>query len=347
MQTRRGKRYLRPPEQVFHDNEYAGRFIAILEQCTWTSSRRGSSRLGGVTNHADIREEHGLAIEKYTSERFASSRAGTDNTNQFYSLKGYPAKAKTAAGLDYGGMRFKQEFSEFIERYGFTDLYASSFYDFPTEEERWAYWAKHIDFARFAPPAMELYRNLFRLVDGKEYFVITTNVNGQFRKAGFASDRLFEVQGDYACLQCACGCHSERYDDKELVQQMLDSIHDSCISSSLVPHCPVCGGCMNVNLRKDSYFVEDAAWHLQADRYTRFLKKAYCGRCVLLELGVGYNTPSIIRFPFEQMASANSGMTLIRLNRNFPERQMRGKGQFVGMNESIVRIIQDLNIPCD
>ena len=260
-----------------------------------------------------------------------------------YVLIGAGAGLSAAAGLDYGGMRFKREFSEFIERYGFTDLYTSSFYDFPTEEERWAYWAKHIDFARFAPPAMELYRDIFRLVDGKEYFVITTNVDGQFRKAGFASNRLFEVQGDYAYLQCACGCHPERYDDKKLVKQMLGSIHDGRIPSSLVPHCPVCGGSMDVNLRKDSYFVEDAAWHLQAHRYTQFLKKAYRRRCVLLEVGVGYNTPGIIRFPFEQMASANSGMTLIRLNRDFPERQMKGKGQFVGMDENVIKIIQDLN----
>ena len=274
-------------------------------------------------------------------ERIAAARKAMAAAD--YVLIGAGAGLSAAAGLDYGGIRFKREFSEFIERYGFTDLYTSSFYDFPTEEERWAYWAKHIDFARFAPPAMELYRDIFRLVDGKEYFVITTNVDGQFRKGGFASDRLFEVQGDYAYLQCACGCHPERYDDKELVKQMLGSIHDGRIPSSLVPHCPVCGGSMDVNLRKDNYFVEDAAWHLQADRYTQFLKKAYRGRCVLLELGVGYNTPGIIRFPFEQMASANSGMTLIRLNRDFPQRQMKGKGQFVGMDEDMTGIIRVLN----
>lgn len=274
-------------------------------------------------------------------ERIAAARKALAKAD--YVLIGAGAGLSAAAGLDYGGIRFKREFSEFIERYGFTDLYTSSFYDFPTEEERWAYWAKHIDFARFAPPAMELYQDLFQLVDGKEYFVITTNVDGQFRKAEFASDRLFEVQGDYAYSQCACGCHPERYDDKELVKQMLGSIHDGRIPSPLVPHCPVCGGSMDVNLRKDGYFVEDAAWHLQADRYTRFLKKAYCGCCVLLELGVGYNTPGIIRFPFEQMASANSGMTLIRLNRDFPERQMRGKGQFVGMDEDMTGIIRALN----
>lgn len=274
-------------------------------------------------------------------ERIAAARKAMAAAD--YVLIGAGAGLSAAAGLDYGGMRFKRKFSKFIERYGFTDLYTSSFYDFPTEEERWAYWAKHIDFARFAPPAMELYRDIFRLVDGKEYFVITTNVDGQFRKAGFASDRLFEMQGDYAYLQCACGCHSKRYNDEKQVKQMLGSIHDGRIPSSLVPHCPVCGGSMDVNLRKNSYFVEDSAWHLQADRYTQFLKKAYCRRCVLLELGVGYNTPGIIRFPFEQMASANSGMTLIRLNRDFPERQMKGKGQFVGMDENVIKIIQDLN----
>lgn len=274
-------------------------------------------------------------------ERIAAARKAMAAAD--YVLIGAGAGLSAAAGLDYGGESFRREFAGFIERYGFTDLYTSSFYDFPTEEERWAYWAKHIDFARFAPPAMELYRELFRLVTDKDYFVITTNVDGQFRKAGFASGRLFEVQGDYAYLQCAHGCHSERYDDKELVKQMLGSIHDGRIPSSLVPHCPVCGGAMDVNLRKDNYFVEDAAWHLQAERYTQFLKKAYCGRCVLLELGVGYNTPGIIRFPFEQMASANSGMTLIRLNRDFPERQMKGKGQFVGINENIFNTIRNLN----
>lgn len=274
-------------------------------------------------------------------ERIAAARKAMAAAD--YVLIGAGAGLSAAAGLDYGGESFRREFAGFIERYGFTDLYTSSFYEFPTEEERWAYWAKHIDFARFAPPAMELYRELFQLVSDKDYFVITTNVDGQFRKAGFASDRLFEVQGDYAYLQCARGCHSKRYNDEKLVKQMLRSIHDGRIPSSLVPHCPVCGGSMDVNLRKDSHFVEDAAWHLQADRYTQFLKKTYRGSCVLLELGVGYNTPGIIRFPFEQMASANSDMTLIRLNRDFPERQLAGKGQFVGMDEDMTDIIRVLN----
>lgn len=263
-----------------------------------------------------------------------------------YILIGAGAGLSAAAGLDYGGAHFRQEFAEFVERYNFTDLYTSSFYEFPNEEERWAYWAKHIDFARFAPPAMELYKDLFKLVSGKNYFVITTNVDGQFHKAGFASERIFEVQGDYAYLQCASGCHTKLYFDEDLVRRMLASIHDGQIPSSLVPHCPVCGGAMDVNLRKDNYFVEDTKWHTQADRYSQFLKKAHRKRCVLLELGVGYNTPGIIRFPFEQMAARNQNTTLIRLNRDFPNKQMAGRGQFIGMSESIIKIMRDLKNQC-
>lgn len=279
------------------------------------------------------------AMDNYT-QRLSEARKALAEADHV--VVGAGSGLSTAAGLDYGGEHFKREFADFVDAYGFKDLYTSSFYEFPTEEERWAYWAKHIDFARFQPPAMELYRTLLHIVSGKEHFVITTNVDGQFRKAGFSPERLFEVQGDYAYLQCASACHSKLYYDEEPVRQMLDSMHDRQIPSSLVPRCPVCGGRMDVNLRKDDNFVEDAAWHLQAERYTRFLNQASRGRCVLLELGVGYNTPGIIRFPFERMASARSGMTLIRLNRDFPERQTAGKGRYVGMNENMADIIRAL-----
>lgn len=157
-------------------------------------------------------------------------------------LVGAGAGLSAAAGLEYGGTHFRQEFAGFVERYDFTDLYTSSFYEFPNEEERWAYWAKHINFARFAPPAMDLYGKILQLVSDTDYFVITTNVDGQFRKAGFASERVFEVQGDYAYLQCASGCHPRVYYNEELVGQMLASIRGRHIAPSLVPHCPVCGG---------------------------------------------------------------------------------------------------------
>lgn len=179
-------------------------------------------------------------------QRIADARKALAETDCV--LIGAGAGLSTAAGLDYGGACFKREFAEFIARYGFTDLYTSSFYNFQTEEERWAYWAKHIGFARFAPPAMKLYGDLFRLVSGKDYFVITTNVDGQFRKAGFAADRLFEVQGDYAYLQCAEACHDRLYYNEALVREMSRNTENCKIPSSLAPRCPVCGGAMEVNL---------------------------------------------------------------------------------------------------
>ena len=274
-------------------------------------------------------------------QRIADARKALAETDCV--LIGAGAGLSTAAGLDYGGACFKREFAEFIARYGFTDLYTSSFYNFQTEEERWAYWAKHIGFARFAPPAMKLYGDLFRLVSGKDYFVITTNVDGQFRKTGFAADRLFEVQGDYAYLQCAEACHDRLYYNEALVREMSRNTENCKIPSSLAPRCPVCGGAMEVNLRKDERFVEDAGWHARAERYERFLEERQNGRLVLLELGVGYNTPGIVRFPFERMTAENSDITLIRLNRDFPGRQTMGKGRFIGMNESMTDVIRDLN----
>lgn len=136
-------------------------------------------------------------------------------------LIGGGAGLSAAAGIDYNGENFRKSFAEYIARYGFTDLYTSSFYDFATEEELWAYWAKHIDFARFAPPAMPLYSDILRLVEKKNYFVVTTNVEAQFRKAGFDPNRLFEVQGDYAYLQCARKCHNQRYYSEIPIKQMV------------------------------------------------------------------------------------------------------------------------------
>ena len=259
-----------------------------------------------------------------------------------YVLVGAGSGLSDAAGLRFSGAAFREAFSEFVERYGFEDLYTSSFYAFGSEEERWAYWARHIHFARFVPPALALYKDLLRLVGDRDYFVITTNVDGQFRKAGFDTERLFEVQGDYAFLQCAHGCHEKRYYNEGLISEMLANTKDCRIPTDLVPHCPMCGDAMEPNLRKDAYFVEDEQWHGQAGRYEQFLTRAARHHCVFLELGVGYNTPSIIRFPFERMNARTSRNTLIRLNRDFPQRQMRGQGDFVGFSEDMAAVVTDL-----
>ena len=247
-------------------------------------------------------------------------------------LIGAGAGLSTAAGINYSGPDFEKAFADMIAHYGFTDLYTSSFYPFKSEEEKWAYWSRHIDYARFAPEGKPLYKHLLEMVQGKEYFVITTNVDGQFIKVGFEPDKVFEVQGDYGLMQCATACHSKRYINESLVKQMVAEQQDCRIPSSLVPRCPVCGGPMEINVRKDRYFVEDDRWHLQADRYYSFLEKSLGKRnLVLLEYGVGYNTPTIIRFHFERMAASYPDVTLIRINKDYRDCQTPEIRQFIGL----------------
>ena len=232
---------------------------------------------------------------------------------------GAGAGFSAAAGLTYSGERFTQRFQPFIQRYGMQDMYSAGFYPFETEEEKWAYWAEHIWANRFEPSALPLYQQLFALMKDKNYFVITTNVDSQFAKAGFDPDKLFEVQGNYGELQCAKPCHSQVYDNETLVQKWRSQQKNCQIPTALVPKCPVCGGKMAMHLRIDHRFVETEQWHIAQQRYATFAEQAMQGNTVYLELGIGFNTPSIIRYPFEQMTYRNPQATLIRLNRDHPE----------------------------
>ena len=257
---------------------------------------------------------------------------------------GAGAGLSAAAGLTYGGRRFAEHFADYRARYGLTDMYSSAFFPFPTEEERWAYWARHVLLNRYDTPTNGLYRELLELVRAKDYFVITTNVDGQFEQAGFDASRLFAVQGDYAYLQCATGCHDRLYPDKDLMRRMVRHTRDLRIPAALVPRGPVCGGRMEVHVRKDAYFVENEAWHAAYRRYRDFMERARAGRTLLLELGVGYNTPFIIRFPFERMAAQRPGMTLARLNRDHPEKQA-ATPRFIPFTEDLRRVLRDLRKP--
>ncbi len=230
---------------------------------------------------------------------------------------GAGAGSSTAAGIQYGGKRFKDNFSEFIEKYGseyMTDMYAAGFYPFPTQEAKWGYWSKHAMMNRFNLPALPLYLQLFEIVKNKNYFVLTTNVDHQFWKAGFTEERIFATQGDYGRIQCEKGCHQKTYDAEKRFRQMNQARRDCLIPSYMVPVCPVCGGNMTMHLRCDNYFVEDEAWHDSADRYARFLDSVKEKNVVLFELGVGFNTPIIIRFPFEKLVREHLSYRLIRLN---------------------------------
>ena len=257
-----------------------------------------------------------------------------------YVLIGAGAGLSAAAGLDYAGEDFRQEFAEWINRYGITDLYSASFYPFKTEEELWAQWAKHIWFARYRPEALPLYRQLFDVVKEKNYFVITTNVDGQFEKAGFDQDRIFTTQGDYALFQPQSGFPQETWSNQDWVNQVLPLIKDCRIPTELIPHTPD-GKPVSMNLRCDDTFVEDAHWHEQARRYQSFVEQASTKRLLLLELGVGFNTPVIIRFPFEQMAAQFQDTTLVRFNRDYPQLSTLGISHYVAFTEGVEQIIQE------
>ena len=248
----------------------------------------------------------------------------------------------SAAGLSYSGQRFTENFGDFIKRYGMSDMYSAGFYPFRTQEEKWAYWSRHILLNRWQPPALPLYQRLFELVKNKNCFVITTNVDAQFYKAGFAPERVFAVQGDYGKLQCAKGCHDGLYDNESLVRRMTAEQKDCLIPSSLVPKCPVCGGEMEVHVRKDVYFVQDKAWHAAARRYEDFLNRANHKKTVLLELGVGYNTPTIIRFPFERLTYENADFFLVRINVRYPEAVPENAAKTLSFREDIGIVLNEI-----
>lgn len=265
-----------------------------------------------------------------------------------YVLIGAGAGLSTAAGLTYSGKRFHDNFKEFIEKYGMQDMYSAGFYPFGTEEERWAYWCRHSYVNRIEPPAMPLYEQLFEMVKDKDYFVLTTNVDHQFQKAGFQDERIFATQGDYGLIQCMKGCHPKTYDAISMFTQMNQAQKDCKIPSYMVPRCPVCGGPMAMNLRCDQYFVEDDDWNQAAENYGKYLRKMKKGKVLLLELGVGFNTPMIIRFPFEKMVRENKNVNLVRLNLDeavIPE--SFGK-RGIGINRDLCESLDDIskNIGC-
>ena len=232
-------------------------------------------------------------------------------------LIGAGAGLSTAAGLTYSGGRFRRYFSSFIERYGMTDMYSAGFYPFPTDADRWAYWAHHAWVNCLGVGATSLYRQIFTWVQSRDYFVITTNVDKQFEKAGFESTRLFETQGDYAHIQCAQGCHSKIYENETVFRAIEEDTEwgkrTRVMDEFLLPRCPVCGGRMGMHLRCDNTFIQTNAWYEAKARYDAFVAEMLEKPTVLLELGVGWNTPVWIRMPFERLSVALD-IPLVRMN---------------------------------
>ena len=260
-----------------------------------------------------------------------------------YVLVGAGSGLSTAAGLEYSGDKFKKDYEEYIEKYHFKDLYSASFYEFETQEEKWAFFAKLIELNRYNEKPLKLYLELMQLIKEKEYFILSTNVDGQFEKAGFDKDRIFEIQGDYAYLQCEQACHDKLYYNEKLVKEWLKGTKDFKIPKSLIPVCPVCGEDMELNLRKDSNFVQDTNWYKQEKRYKDFLKNSLKEKVLLLEIGVGFNTPGIIRYPFERIVYTNDNSNLIRINKEHAFCSEQIKNRTVLFDEDINEIIKDIN----
>ena len=220
-------------------------------------------------------------------------------------LIGAGAGMSTSAGLTYSGERFHRYFSDFHEKYGINDIYSGGFYPYATFEEYWAWWSRHIYYNRYDLPAGMPYTDLLKLVKDKDYFVLTTNVDHQFQMAGFDKKRLFYTQGDYGLWQCSKPCHQKTYDNEETVRKMIEAQKDMKIPTELVPKCPVCGAPMTMNLRSDDSFVQDEGWYAAANRYDDFVRRHENLHILYLELGVGANTPVIIKYPFWQMTAKN------------------------------------------
>ena len=259
-----------------------------------------------------------------------------------YVLIGAGAGLSTAAGMEYSGESFEKNYREFIDKYYFDDLYSASFYDFKTQEEKWAFFARMIKLNRYNDKPLQLYQELYELVCSKDYFVLSTNVDGQFYNSGFDAEKVFEVQGDYCFLQCENACHDKLYYNKELVEKWIQNTKDCKILSDLVMKCPVCGGNMDMNLRKDANFVQDKNWYVQAKKYEEFINNAKDKKMVLLEIGVGFNTPGIIRFPFERMVEENEDTYLVRINKEYPSAILDINDKLVSFNENVSKIIGDL-----
>ena len=256
---------------------------------------------------------------------------------------GAGAGLSTAAGFTYTGERFEKYFSDFAQKYGIQDMYSGGFYPFPTQEEFWAYWSRYIFINRYQDAPKPVYEDLLKLIQDKDYFVITTNVDHRFQKAGFDKKRLFYTQGDYGLFQCSEPCCQETFDNETVIREMFKRQKDMKIPTELLPFCPRCGKPLTMNLRSDNKFVEDEGWHRAAERYENFLHTREGGKILFLELGVGYNTPVIIKYPFWQMTARNPNATYICINQGQAVCPQKIEKRSICMDADIGQVLQSLS----
>ena len=256
-------------------------------------------------------------------------------------LIGAGAGLSTSAGFTYSGERFERHFADFEAKYGFHDMYTGGFYPYSTPEEHWAYWSRYIFINRYTDAPKPVYDDLLALVRDKDYFVLTTNVDHCFQKAGFDKHRLFYTQGDYGLFQCSEPCCAKTYNNETMVREMMARQKGMRVPSELVPRCPVCGKPMTMNLRADDTFVQDDGWYRAAERYDDFVRRHRGLRTVYLELGVGYNTPDIIKYNFWRATAENRKATYVCVNQGEAYVPREIAAQSVGLNDDIGRVLKE------
>ena len=234
--------------------------------------------------------------------------------NSEYILIGAGAGLSTSAGFLYDGKRFEDNFKDYIKKYGFTDMYSAGFYNFPTLEEYWAYFSLYVYINRYDIEENETYLNLYNIVKNKNYFVITTNVDGRFADSKFDKDKIFAVQGDFSLFQCSKPCRQETFYNEKYIREMIKYKKEMKIPTELIPKCPYCGRNMSMNLRAGDTFVQDKNWDKQKSKYENFLKNSDNSKILFLELGVGFNTPSIIKYNFWRMTLNNKKSVYASIN---------------------------------
>jgi len=255
---------------------------------------------------------------------------------------GAGAGLSASAGFIYNGERFEQYFSDFRAKYDFEDMYTGGFFPFATQEEHWAYWSRYIWVNRYTDAPEPVYDALLALVADKDYFVLTTNVDHCFQKAGFDKKRLFYTQGDYGLFQCSVPCDIDTYDNEAIIKQMYNEQKDMKIPSELIPKCPKCGKPLTMNLRSDNKFVEDEGWLMASERYQNFIRTRANQHILFLELGVGYNTPVIIKYPFWQMTAQNHRAAYVCINYNDAVCPSEIEPQSICIKGDIEQVLRDL-----
>lgn len=280
------------------------------------------------------------AYTKEYSKQIAQLKYKIENADAI--LIGAGAGLSTSSGFEYSGRRFKKYFSDFEKKYGFQDMYSGGFYPYKTLEEYWAWWSRHIWVNRYNVTVGEPYIRLREIVKDKNYFVITTNVDHQFQLAQFDKSRLFYTQGDYGLWQCSKPCHNKTYDNRDIVCKMVIQQRDMHIPTELIPKCPVCGAPMTMNLRCDDKFVQDDGWYSAAERYDTFIQKYKDKNILFLELGVGYNTPAIIKYPFWQMTAQNNKAAYACINYKEAASPKDIESQSICINKDLLKVLTDI-----